>query len=465
MRDAPPDDLRSLAGSVDGRLKVPGDEGFDAARSVWNGAIDREPAAILRCTQQSDVVTAVDVAREGGHRLSVKSGGHHVSGRAVCDGGLMLDLSALNDVTVDRSAGTVRVEPGATWGDVDEACLPHGLVVPGSQDPSVGVAGLTLGGGVGWLSPTFGLTSDNLRTVELVTATGDVVEASAATNADLFWAIRGGGGNFGIVTSFEFRAHEFESTVLAGSLIYHPEALSEVLPRYESFMAEAPPEVRPLLGLMELPEASYYPSAVHNERVLLLILFYGGEPAAGEAALEPLRSIGDPLMDSVRPREYFDWQQVGEAAAVKRSYVRSQYLETFPPAAIETISHHGTVAPCAESTVFISPRHGAEVDPTVDATAYPHRSPAHHLLIESRWEDAFRDEATVGWVRRFHEAIEPYSTGAAAVNFLTADEIPDRVPAAFGDNYARLRRVKREWDPHNRFRTNPNIEPAATDRS
>lgn len=459
MDDTPEAALRSIEQQVDGQLLYPDDQAFDSARTLWNGRVDDEPAAILECTSATDIATAVGTVRNSNLRLSIKAGGHHVSGSAVVDRGVMLDLSPMDAVRLDPSTRTVRVEAGATWGALDEALKRHGLVVPGSQAPSVGVAGLTLGGGTGWLSPQFGLTSDNLLSAEVVTATGEIIEASETTNPDLFWALRGGGGNFGIVTEFEFQLHKFDPEILAGSLIYDPDTLPELLARYESFMADAPPTVRPLLGLMELPPASYYPEHAHNERVLLLILFYGGEPSKGEAVLEPLREFGDPVSDSVRPRNYFDWQRVGEATEVKRTFVRSNFLQTFSDGASEVIRSHGTDGPAPDSTAFISPRHGAEVEPPVDRTAYPHRSAAHHVLIETRWSDADQDQANLDWTRTFHRELRPYTTGAAEMNFLTADEIPDRVPAAFGENFERLVEVKTDWDPENVFRMTPNIQP------
>ena len=451
--------LAVLRDRVDGEVLEPGDDGYDESRTVWNGMIDREPAVVVRCTRVADVVAAVDVARENGHPLAVKGGGHHVSGAGVCDDGIQIDLGSMDQVVVDPDARTARVGAGATWGDVDRETLAYDLAVPAGQDPNIGVAGLTLGGGVGWLSREHGLTCDNLLAADVVTADGEVVRASESEHPDLFWGLRGGGGNFGIVTEFEFRLHAVEPEVLAGSLIYHMEDAQEVFQRYRSFMADAPREVRPLLGITELPAASYYPEEVHGTRVVMLVMFYGGDPEEGKAVLAPLREFGDPVSDSVRRRSYGAWQRVGESTGVARTYVRSQYLDALSEAAIETIVDHGAAAPSAGSTVFVSPRGGAETEPAPDATAYPHREECHHLLVEARWSDPGRDDEHVGWVRAFHEALRPHATGAAAVNFLTADEPADRVRAAYGDNYDRLVALKEEWDPENVFRLNQNVEP------
>ena len=452
--------IESLQDRVRGAVLEPGDDGYDESRTVWNGIVDREPAVVVRCTEAADVVAAVDVARENDLPLAVKGGGHHVSGAAVCDGGIQVDLGEMNHVEVDPDAKVAQVGAGATWGDVDGETLAFGLAVPGGQDPNIGVAGLTLGGGVGWLSRQHGLTCDNLLAAEVVTADGELIRASESEHPDLFWGLRGGGGNFGVVTEFEFRLHDVPPEILAGSLVYHLDDARAVFRRYAEFMADAPPEVRPLLGIMELPAAAYYPEEVHGTRVAILILFYGGDPAEGEAVLEPLREFGDPVSDSVRRRSYEAWQQVGESAAVARTYVRSQYLDSFSDSAIDAIVDHGAAAPSADSTVFVSPRGGAETEPASDATAYPHREESHHLLVEARWSDPDRDDEHVGWVRRFHEAVRPYTNGATSMNFLTEDEPDARVRAAYGDNYDRLVALKDEWDPENVFRLNQNVEPS-----
>lgn len=447
--------LDSLQGRLEGALLRPGDDGYDAARTVWNGRIDREPVAVARCASRSDVEAVVSATRGLDLPLSPKGGGHHVSGSAVPDGGLLLDLSPLSAVEVDPAARTVRVEAGATWGAVDEACRAHGLVVPGSQAPSVGVAGLTLGGGTGWLSPQFGLTSDNLIAAEVVTADGESVRTSADEHPDLFWALRGGGGGFCVVTAFEFRCHEFADSVLAGSLVYRPEDAPAVIRNYESYIEDAPRTVRPLLGFMELPDAPYYPETAHGERVLLVICCHAGDPEAGEAALEPLRSFGDPLMDSVRERSYLAWQQVGESATVERTAVRSRFLESLEPGAVETILDWGLDVPSSAATVFVSTHRGAETDPSVGATAYPHRTTAPHVLLETRWSDPARDGANLDWVRSASRALEPYATGAAAVNFLSDEELPDRLPTVYGENWERLVGVLETWDPNHRFHPSP----------
>jgi FAD/FMN-containing dehydrogenase len=451
--------LDDLDDRLRGRLLRPADSGYDDARRVWNARIDREPAAIARCAGPADVVAGVETAREHDIPLSVKGGGHHVSGTAVCEGGLTLDLGPMDGVRVDPDEQTARVGAGATWGDVDHETQAFGLAVPGGQDPNIGVAGLTLGGGVGWLSPKYGLTCDNLLSADVVTAEGDLVRASAERNPDLFWALRGGGGNFGVVTSLEFQLHEVGPEIFAGTLVYPAEETPAVARRYREFMTGAPREVRLLFGSMVLPDASVYPGSVREERVAMLIAFYAGSPDEGREVLAPLREAGDPVIDSLRGRPYKSFQRAGNSEGSMRTYLHSQYLATLPEEAIATIREHAHEAPSAGATVFVSPWVGAETDPAADATAYPHREPAHHLLVEARWTDPARDAEHEAWVREFHEAIRPYTTGDVEMNFLTADEPGERLRAAYGENYDRLAAIKREWDPGNLFSNTQTVEP------
>ena len=457
----PPDGatFRTLEEQLRGALLRPGEEGYDDARSVWNARVDREPAAVARCAGTADVIAAVDVAREHDLRVSVKGGGHHVSGSAVRDDGLVLDLGSMDAVRVDPDARTARVQAGATWGDVDHETQAFGLAVPGGQDPNIGVAGLTLGGGVGWLSRKYGLTSDNLVSADVVTADGELVHASADEHPELFWALRGGGGTLGVVTSFEFQLHPVGPEIFAGSLIYPFEDAPEVARQYRSFAADAPREARLLFGTMELPAKSYYPEALHDARAAMIIAFYAGPPAEGRPVLAPLREAGDPLLDSLRGRQYTAFQRAGDSQGAMRTSLRSQYLASLPDAAVETIVEHAGDAPSAGATVFVSPRGGAETEPAPDATAYPHRDAAHHVLIEARWDDPARDDEHVAWTRELHDALAPYTTGDVALNFLAADEPAERVRAAYGDNYDRLVAVRDAWDPDHLFQRIPDAEP------
>lgn len=455
----PDDTVEGLCEDLRGDVLEPGDDGYDEARQVWNAMIDHRPDVVARPTGVADVIAAVNIAREHGVALSVEGGGHHVSGAAVPDEGLVLDLGEMDAVDVDPDSKVARVGAGATWGDVDHETQAFGLAVPGGQDPNIGVAGLTLGGGVGWLSRKYGLACDNLRAVELVTAEGDLVRASEDEHPDLFWGLRGGGGRFGVVTTFEYQLHEVGPSILAGSLAYPLENARAVARNYREFMTDAPPEVRVLFGLMPLPPASHFPGERYGERVAMLVVCYAGPPAEGRPVLEPLRSFGEPFVDSIEERTYKRFQRAGESRGSIRTYLRSQYLERLTDDAVDTILAHGTDTPSGGTTVFVSPRGGAETDPVPDATAYPHRGAAHHALVEARWEDPAADEEHVEWVQTFHEALAPHTTGDVAMNFLTADEPESRRRAAYGDNYERLCELQQKWDPEGLFRMTRPIDP------
>jgi len=451
-------DLARLRERTRGPLLEPSDAGYEEACTLWNARFERRPTAILRCRGTADVLAGVEEARESDVSFSVRSGGHHVSGSALADGGLTLDLRPMDSVRVDPDRERAWVGPGATWGDLDHETGAFGLAVPGGQDPNIGVAGLTLGGGVGWLSRKYGLTCDNLRAADVVTADGDLVRASESENEDLFWALRGGGGSFGVVTTFEFDLYPV-AEVFAGSLVHPHDRAGTLARRYESFVEDAPREVRVLFGSMVLPAAPYFPETVHDTRVAICIACYAGDPAEGREVLEPLRAFGEPLFDSLRPRSYAEFQRAGESRGSMRTHLRSQYLDSLSADAIATVTEWADRAPSAGATVFVSPRSGAETDPPADATAYPHREEAHHVLVEARWDDPADDEEHVEWVESFHAALEPHTTGEAAANFVGSGEGTARQRAAYGGNYGRLVEVKRRWDPEGLFRATPALAP------
>lgn len=441
-----------------GNVLEPDQEGYDEARELWNAIIDNRPDLIARPTGTADILAAVDLANDYDLPLSVKGGGHHVSGTAVPDEGVLLDLGEMNTIDVFPDEKIARVQAGATWGDVDHETQAFGLAVPGGQDPNIGVAGLTLGGGVGWLSRKYGLTCDNLRAVELVTADGNLVRASEKENAELFWGLRGGGGRFGVVTTFEYHLHEVGPDILAGSLAYPLSDATAVARQYREFMNDAPPEVRVLFGIMALPPASHFPTDRHGELSVMLVVCYAGPPEQGRPVLEPLRSFGNPFVDSIKPRTYKQFQRAGKSRRSVRTYLRSHYLDSLTDEAIETITRYSTRGPSRGTTVFISPRGCAETEPNSNATAYPHRDESQHVLIEARWDDPTADEAHIEWVQTFHSNLAPYTTDDVALNFLTEDEPKERRRAACGENLERVQRLQREWDPDGRFRMTHGID-------
>ena len=450
--------VETLDDRLRGAVLCPGDDGYDDARTVWNAMIDRKPAVIARCTGTADVIAAVDVARERDLLLSVKGGGHNVAGLAVCDDGLMIDLSQMNGVRVDPDARTARVGGGAVWGDVDHETQAFGLATTGGIVSSTGVGGLTLGGGLGYLARKYGLTHDNLRSVDVVTADGELVHASEDENPELFWGIRGGGGNFGVVTSFEFDLHEV-SEVLAGPIIHRYEDAAEALRFYREFMTDAPDEVQCYAVFGKGSPEMGLPEPLHGETVLLLLPCYAGPIETGGEVLRPLREFGDPIVDAVEPMPYVALQRMLDERneAGHRNYWKSRNYRELTDEAIETlVDYCDSDAPFF--SVFVEWMEGAIGRADADATAFPHRDKAFDISVLQLWSDPGRDDEYIGWAREFHEAMEPHAVDGVYVNYLDDDEA-ERVPEAYGERYERLVDLKNEWDPDNLFRMNQNIEP------
>lgn len=448
----------TLQESVQGDIVQPGDDEYSDARAVWNGAIDRYPAAIVRCTGVADVVAAVDVAREEEMQLAVKGGGHHTAGHAVCDDGLMIDLAPMNGVRVDPDAKTVRVQGGATWGDLNHELRAFGLDIVGMNYPEVGVAGFTLGGGIGVLSRTHGLAIDNLRGVDVVTADGELVHASEDEHPDLFWALRGGGGNFGVVTSFEFDCHEVVPEALIGMFLHPVEATRDVLEFYRDFTAAAPNELMGVSGIIRVPEGSALPESLQGEPVAVLAGIHTGSADEGEQLLQPMREFGNPLLELVETRPY-DETGLDALEAGRRNHWKNHLLSGLQDTAIETLVEQALPLPDATIQVSLNTLGGAISQVAEGSTAYPHRDATHFLEIVTQWSDPAKDEELTAWAQELHEAMTPHATGGEYVNVHT-DADPQRSRAAYGANYDRLVDVKTEWDPGNLFRLNQNIEPS-----
>lgn len=445
-----------------GSLVRPTDEDYDDARAVWNGMVDKYPAAIARCAGAADVMAAVDFAREHDLLLSVRGGGHNVAGKAVCDDGLVIDCSPMDFVRVDPDGKTARVGPGATWADFDHEAQAFGLATTGGVDSRTGVAGLTLGGGVGWLARSHGLACDNLVGADVVTAGGDLVHASADENPALFWGLRGGGGNFGVVTAFEFELHDVGPEVLVAQAFYPTEHAEAVLRFYRDYAAEAPDAVAPYALVANVPPEAPFPEEHHGEAAVVLVAPYAGDPEAGRRHLEPIAEadVGEPILRFVDTMPYAALQQSFDdgTPAGERYYYRAMHVSELPDEAIETIATHARELPAPFTMAGIEPMGGA-VNAVADAsTAYPHRDAAFSFGIWAGWSDPERDDELIEWTRAFHEAMTPYSTGGVYANYLDRDE-DDRIRAAYGDNYDRLVELKDEWDPENRFRLNSNVEP------
>ena len=453
--------LQSLQAQVRGDVVVPGDAGYDEARAPWNGRFDRHPAIIVRCNDAGDVAAAVDFARTQGLALGVKGGGHDFAGNSVCEGGLAIDLSRMNSVQVDPVARIARVGAGATWGDVDRATQAFGLATPGATVSTVGVAGFTLGGGVGHLGRKHGLACDNVVAAQVVTADGRLVRAGEGENPELFWAIRGGGGNFGVVTAFEFRLHEAGPEVLAGQIVYRFEDAAAVLRHYRDFMASAPDEIQCWAFLLRLPPLPVFPEELHGQPALDLVVCHAGAVADAWHDVLPLRQFGRPILDAVEPQSYVALQQAFDPGMPKgqRWYSRAHYLRVLPDAAIATLLEHAERLPGPFTTAYLGAEGGAGGRIDRAATAFPHRDAAFSLHVFPGWTDPGDDADIMRWAREVHRAMAPHATGGIYVNMLAEDEA-DRVGAAYGANYERLARLKRLWDPQNLFRGNHNIRPA-----
>ena len=454
--------LKELAGRLRGKLVLSGEDGYDEARTIWNAMIDRRPGAVVRCAGAADVVRAVTFARDHDLVLSVRAGGHNIAGKAVGDGALLLDLTPMKSVRVDPARRTAWVEPGVTLAEFDNEAQAYGLATPLGINSTTGVAGLTLGGGFGWISRKYGMTVDNLVSVDIVTADGALRRASETENADLFWAVRGGGGNFGVVTSFEFRLHSVGPEVLSG-LIFHPQdRAKELLPRYRRIVAEAPDELTCWIVLRKAPPLPFLPEAVHGTDVLIFAACYAGDMKEGEAVVAPLRALGAPIADVIGPHSFAGWQAAFDPLLTPgaRNYWKSHDFTELSEAATDVILDYTGRLPSPECEIFIGHLGGAVNRVAADATAYPHRDSDFIMNVHTRWQDPAQDRACVQWARGLFEATKPHATGGVYVNFLGEDEA-DRLPGAYGANLARLAAIKAKYDPANLFRVNQNIAPKA----
>lgn len=444
--------IDQLKQNVAGEVIVPDDTGYDDARSVWNGMIDQRPRAIVRCSGRDDVVVAVRFARDNGWHASVRGGGHNAAGLAVCDDGLVIDLSGMREVEVDAQAKRARAQGGATWSDYDAATHRHGLASTGGAISTTGIGGLTLGGGIGYLQRRYGLACDNLTRVEMVAASGDVVEASAEKNEDLFWGVRGGGGNFGIVTTFEYQLHPVE-TVLGGMILYPIEKARETLQFYRELMAAAPDELTVFQALLTTPDGT---------PAVAFLVGYCGSVEEGEKVLRPAREFGPPMVDQVGPLPYPKLQSMLDEGfpAGLQVYWRSNFLGGVPDDAIGVLTEHFSRVTSPLSALMLEPMGGAVARVASDATAFNHRDAAYNLAMIARWEDPKDAGRHVAWVRGASEAMDPFTTGGVYVNYL-GEEGADRVRAAYGEEkYARLVALKDEYDPDNFFNRNQNIHPS-----
>jgi len=441
--------IQQFKGSLRGRLLQPGDDGYESSRRIYNGMIDKHPGLMAKCAGVSDVINSVNFARENRLLLAVRSGGHGVAGNALCDGGLVIDLSGMKGMRVDPVRRTARAEPGVTWGEFDHETHVHGLATTGGLVSTTGIAGLTLGGGVGWLMNKYGLACDNLLSADVVTADGRFLTASADENQDLFWGLRGGGGNFGVVTSFEYRLHPL-TQVLAGTLTWPLGKAEKVLQFFGEFTRDAPDEVAAIASISAEP---------HGAPAVGIDVCYAGPLGEAERVLAPLRGFGSPATDNIGEMSYPRLQD-SKAPWGLYNYWRSGFLRDLSDDAVETVAAHSKAIPSSLSEVNVWSHHGAVNRVKPDATAFSHRGVRFNLEILSIWREPAESEKNLAWNRAFWSAMEPFLASRVYVNFLGSGE-EVRIRAAYGENYERLVALKTKYDPTNLFRVNQNIKPTA----
>ena len=442
-----------------GELLQPSDEGYDDTRKIWNAMIDKRPGLIARCTGPADVLTSVKFAREHNLLVSVRGGGHNVAGTALCDGGLVIDLSPMKGVHVDPFRRTARAQPGLTLGDLDHETQAFGYAVPAGIVSTTGIAGLTLGGGFGWLNRKYGLTCDNLLSADVVTAQGEMLTASEEENTELFWGIRGGGGNFGIVTSFEYQMHPVGPTVLAGLVVHPMASATQLLRFYRDFVADMPDDLTVIPALRIAPPAPFLPEDVHGKPIIASFVCYSGTVEEGERVLRPLREFGPPLADVVEPKTFIMHQSMLDPMQPpgRNYYWKSDDLLELTDQSIDTIVGHSEAITSPHTIVPIFQLGGAGSRVAENATAYGHRDAAYALNVNASWTEG-EAEPHIQWARDFSMAMQPYSAGVY-VNFLS-NEGDERIKAAYGAaKYERLVRLKNKYDPTNLFRMNQNIKP------
>ena len=456
-----------LSAQIEGAVLAPGSEGYDEARAVWNAMIDRRPALIAQCFSSRDVAATLAFAKRRDYPVSIRGGGHNVAGHAVCDDGIMVDLRRMREVSVDAENRTARVAGGATWGDVDAASQAHGLATPGGLISDTGVAGLTLSGGIGWLRSRHGLCIDNILSVEIVTADGEIRRASESENADLFWAVRGGGGNFGVITEFEFQLYPLGPEVMFCAPIYALECGAEPIRFWRDFLADRSDRIGSLVEFSTVAESEDFPPESWGKQVYTIAAVYAGDAEEGEKVMQPLRELAPLVTDFSGRLPYCDLQKLFDElmpAGQFRCYWKSHYLKELSDAVIDDILDGVTSVPSPNSLSSIWNFAGATAQVPADATAFGDRSMPWMYSIDSVWEGAENDVANIGWTRDFWERMQRYShDGRMYLNFPGQGEEGDKLLRdTFGaENYRRLREIKAKYDPDNRFRFNQNIRPQA----
>lgn len=446
--------------ALTGEIIMPDAESFDEARTIWNGMIDKFPGLIVQVSNEQDVVNAVNFARVYDILLAIRSGGHNIAGKALVDGGLVIDFSSMQAVTMNLGENTVKVAPGATLADIDHVTQQHGLVVPTGINSTTGIAGLTLGGGFGWTTRKFGLTIDSLIGVSMVTAAGEIIKANAQQNVDIFWAVRGGGGNFGVVTEFEFTLHQAGPEVLAGMVIHPFSDAKNVLTQYQTFINTAPEELTCWVVMRKAPPLPFIPEEWHGKEVLIMAMCYVGDINDGQNVTAGLRKIGHPIAEAVGPMPFTSWQAAFDPLLTEgaRNYWKSLDLQDVDNDVVTEIEKAVETLPSDECEIFIAHLGGAMANVAPEGTPWINRQTHFTVNIHTRWQKASDDELCRNWARQLHSNLTPHAMGSVYVNFIPEGD-EDSIAHAYGANFERLKRIKQHIDPNNLFRVNQNIVP------
>ena len=460
MKETKSETIASLKKKVQGRVVMPEDREYNEVRQIWNAMIDKKPAVIVQCANASDAQMALRYAKENDLDLSIRGAGHNIAGNSLCDGGLVVDFLKMNNVRVDAGKKKAYVEPGATLGDVDKACQAYGLAFPVGINSTTGIAGLTLGGGFGWLSRKYGMTIDNLASVDMITAEGEALHASSTENSDLFWAVRGGGGNFGIVTQFEFDLHYIGTEVFSGLLVFPYSQAKQVLDGYRNYMLSTPNEFNTWVVMRKAPPLPFLPEDVHGKDVIVAAICYFGDAEEGEQLVAPMRAFGNSVGEHVGMAPYTAWQQAFDPLLTPgfRNYWKSHNFTELHDGLFSAMIDYAGKMPSPHCEIFIGMVAGKMNEVPAEATAYSSRDMKFVMNVHGRWETAAEDDKCIGWSREFFKASAPFASSGAYVNFMTEEEA-DRVKAAYGVNYERLAQLKAKYDPLNTFRMNQNIKP------
>jgi FAD/FMN-containing dehydrogenase len=440
---------------------LPDDVQYEETRQIWNAMIDRRPSMIARCSSLDDIVQSLNYVRANDLPFSIRGGGHNIAGNSVCDNGVMIDLSLMKGVLIDQKLHRGYAEPGCTLADFDASAQAYGLATPLGINSTTGVAGLTLGGGFGWLSRKYGMTIDNLLGMDVITADGQQLHTSETENADLFWGLRGGGGNFGIVTRFEYQLHPVGPNVLCGLIVFPFDQAKSVITQFARFTETMPDELNVWMVTRKAPPLPFLPKTVHGKEIVALAICYTGDPAEGEKHIEPLRGFGTAHGEHIGVQPYTDWQQAFDPLLTSgaRNYWKSHNFSSLGEGAVDAIIEYAGTLPSSQCEIFIATLGGQTGRAQSEAMAYSSRDANYVLNVHARWETAAEDERCIDWAREFFTRTQPYASDGAYINFLTDDET-DRIAFAYGASYERLVELKKKFDPTNLFRVNQNILPA-----